>query len=85
MRTKLAALVVALLVGGAGAAAATGGVGAIGAANEPLSDRPADVDVDAELDNDTVTLVVTDAETAYQGVNVSVDDERVGTRTRTGR
>ncbi len=78
MRTKLAALVVALLVGGAGAAAATGGVGVIGAANEPLSDRPADVDIDAELDNHTVTFVVTDADAAYESVNVSVADERVG-------
>ena len=78
MRTKLAALVVALLIGGAGAAAATGGVTAVDAANEPLADRPANVDVDAELDNDTVTLLVTDADTPYEGVSVSVDDERVG-------
>ncbi|MEZ3145101.1 hypothetical protein [Halobaculum sp. MBLA0143] len=81
IKTVLAA--VALIVAGGGAAAA-GGVAGIGAADAQLEERPTNVDATATLTNGTVTLVVTDAGDAFEGVNVSVDHERVGTTDANG-
>ena len=73
-----AVLVVAALIVAGGGAATTGGVADVGATDAQPQERPSDVDAAATLTNGTVTLVVTDAGNASEGVNVSVDGDRVG-------